>query len=469
MGIVCCGGKNNIEIEIKRRIIDPNFSLKNKINTATQLITLLQSYYRRHYVIKKFKNEIETLKQQIFIQLDEKKLINDDIISESMSEKIYQKLLLNGKIKSYMEIINSNKKIKTNLRLSEKFTFFIPNYIVASPKEVYKGSWNLNKKYHGYGVKYEFDHIKNTDSRTEGTFYNGLLLGCGRIIMSNGEIFFGEFSNGKMKGFGEFIRGDGSKYEGQFLEGVPHGKGTETMADGSTFEGVYFGGIRQQGKITWKDGSSYEGFFENNKFNGKGKYNWGNQRQYEGEWKNGKMNGKGKLTYSDGSYYEGDFINGKKSGQGKYVWEKDKYYIGGWKNDKQNGKGIYNKYGREVKGFWSDGHLFSKTVDSNNNLFKDVRKRPTLGAYSLKNKKIRKIINESNEKIKTCRTNLKNEKRGDINKNNNDDITKINNNISITNNNSKKNINISNQQDEFPQSMNSNKTTLHRYLKPNKI
>jgi hypothetical protein len=452
MGVVCCGGGNNIEVEIKRRIINPKFSLKNKIYTATQLVTLLQSYYRRHYVIKKFKNEIEALKEQIFTQLDEKKLINEDIISESMSEKVYQNLLLNGKIKSYMEIANNNKKIKNNLRHSEKYTFFIPNYIVASPKEVYKGSWNLNKKYHGYGVKYEFDQNKNTDTRTEGTFNNGLLLGCGRIIMSNGEIFFGEFSHGKMVGYGEYQREDGSKYEGQFVEGVPHGKGTETMADGSTFEGVYFGGIRKQGKITWKDGSSYEGFFENNKFNGKGKYNWGNQRQYEGEWKDGKMNGKGILTYSDGSYYEGDFINGKKHGQGKYVWEKDKYYIGGWKNDKQNGKGIYNKFGKEIKGFWSEGHLFSKTVDSYNNLFKNVRKRPTLGAYSYKNKKIRKIINESSEQIKTCRTNLESGKMEGNIKNNNNDNSKINNNNSIINKNTK--TNTSNQQDEIPQFVN---------------
>jgi len=461
MGIVCCGGKNNIEAEIRRRIINPKFSLKNKIKSVTQLIILLQSYYRRHYVIKKFKNGIETLKEQIFTQLDEKKLINDDIISECMSEKIYQKLLLNGKIKSYMEIVNSNKKIKTNLRHSEKFTFFIPNYIVASPKEVYKGSWNLNKKYHGYGVKYEFDRIKNTDSRTEGTFNNGLLLGFGRIIMSNGEIFFGEFSHGKMVGYGEYQREDGSKYEGQFLEGVPHGKGAETMLDGSTFEGVYFGGIRKQGKITWKDGSSYEGFFENDKFNGKGKYNWGNQKQYEGEWKDGKMNGKGKLIYSDGSYYEGDFINGKKSGQGKYVWEKDKYYIGGWKDDKQNGKGIYNKFGKEVKGFWSDGHLFSKTVSSHNNLFKDVRKRPTLGAYSLKNKKIFKLIKESNEEIKSCRTNLQSEKMEDniSNNINNNDNSKINNRNNIKNR--KANKNKSNQIDEFPQSINDNKLTQH--------
>ena len=359
------------------------------------------------------------------------KLINDEIISECFSEKIYQKYLLNGQIKSYMEIVNNNKLIKKSLRLLEKYSFFIPNYIVSSKNEVYKGSWNLNKKYHGYGVKYEFNTENNTDSRIEGTFNNGLLFGHGRIISSNGEIIFGRFIYGKLTGFGEYQRDDGSKYEGEFSEGIPHGKGKETMNDGSIFEGIYLGGMRNKGKITWKDGSSYEGSFENDKFSGNGTYNWGNGRKYEGEWKEGKMNGKGKLMYSDGSFYEGQFINGKKNGQGKYVWEKDKFYIGQWKDDKQNGKGVYNKFGKEIKGFWADGHLFSKTVGSNNNIFSEVRKRPTLGAYSLKKlKNSNKLLNDSTDKINSCRTNLKLEKNLYSIKNKNSlkfDINTINN------------------------------------------
>ena len=472
MGMVCCSANRNIEIEISHKIINPKFYLKNRINTPSELITLLQSYYRRHLSIKKFKAEIESLKEQIFSQLDKKKLVNNEIISDCLSEKIYQKYLLNGQIKSYMEIVNSNKKIKTNLRLLEKYSFFIPNYIVASPNEVYKGSWNLNKKYHGYGIKYEFDTINNIDSRTEGTFNNGLLFGWGRIISSKGEIFFGTFIFGKMTGYGEYQREDGSKYEGEFSEGLPHGKGKEKMNDGSTFEGDYSYGMRREGKIIWKDGSSYEGGFKKDKFNGHGKYNLGNKKEYEGEWKDGKMNGKGKLIHSDCSYYEGEFLNGKKNGQGKYVWEKNKFYIGGWKDDKQNGKGIYNKYGKEIKGFWSDGHLFSKTVGVNNNAFKEVRKRPTLGAYSVKNQKCNinysQSLNESNEKINSCRTNLKNKKSSTIIKNN-----KNTKNFGIINNNTFYNNNINykdeNESEQTNNPFDDNKIDKHKYIKSNKF
>ena len=464
MGIVCCNGRNNYEIEINQKIINPDFFLKYKISSLTQLVTLLQSYYRRHLSLKKFKSQIESLKEEISSQLDKKKLINNDIISECLSEKMYQKYLLNGKIKSYMEIVNSNKKIKTNLRLLEKYAFFIPNYIVASPNEVYKGSWNLNKKYHGYGVKYEFNTNNNTDSRTEGTFNNGLLFGFGRIILSNGEIFCGQFVYGKMTGRGEYQRMDGSKYEGEFSEGIPHGKGKEKMSDGSTFEGIYFGGMRKKGKIIWKDGSNYDGFFENDKFNGFGKYNWANKRKYEGGWKDGKMNGKGILIFSDGSYYDGEFLNGKKNGKGKYVWEKDKYYIGEWKDDKQNGQGTYNKFGKEIKGFWADGHLFSKTVGGNINIFREVRKRPTLGAYSLKSQKSTdKLLNISNEKINSCRTNLKSSK-----------ICYNNSIKSEVNNTSTDKINSINKKDEYiekknPFDSNKLKVNRHKYIKSNKI
>ena len=83
MGIVCCGRINNMEIEINRRIINPKFSLKNKVSSLPELVTIVQSHYRRHLANVKLKREIDFLKDQISSQLDTKKLINNDIIAES--------------------------------------------------------------------------------------------------------------------------------------------------------------------------------------------------------------------------------------------------------------------------------------------------------------------------------------------------------------------------------------------------
>lgn len=47
---------------------------------------------------------------------------------------------------------------------------------------------------------------------------------------------------------------------------------------------------------------------------GFGVYKWANGKVYEGYWKDNKMNGKGKVQYPDKSSYEGDFKEDMKDG-----------------------------------------------------------------------------------------------------------------------------------------------------------
>ena len=394
MGVVCCTcGRKPEEIEIFSK---PSTNITrtgtSKNNTENYIIKIQQKYrsYKSFLNSKiKFQNLIESYKQKLITELDKKKLINDQIISESKSEQYYSKLLIDGKIKSFMELINTNKHSKNKLRILEKYSLFVPYYIVTSENEVYKGSWNFNKKYHAYGVLYTFNLPENRDSRTEGIFHNGLLNGWGRIIFSDGELIIGNFLFGRLSGKGQFQRSDGSSYEGDFCDGIPHGTGKEVNNDGTFFVGTYIGGKKRYGKISWKDGGSYEGYFENDLFNGEGIYKWKEGRMYKGMWHDGKMEGKGKITYVDGSYYEGDFIAGKKNGNGKYFWEKNKYYDGKWKDDKQNGYGAYYKNGKKKEGIWINGHLLSDNVtnsnfNSNTNSNLNCFQRPTIGAYSYK-------------------------------------------------------------------------------------
>ena len=49
--------------------------------------------------------------------------------------------------------------------------------------------------------------------------------------------------------------------------------------------------------MEWKNGTKYEGDFEDDKKHGTGTYIWPNETRYEGAWVDNKRNGFGKLFY----------------------------------------------------------------------------------------------------------------------------------------------------------------------------
>ena len=78
-----------------------------------------------------------------------------------------------------------------------------------------------------------------------------------------------------------------SKYEGQWI------KGTNTR--------------QGKGKLTWPDGSIYEGWFKGDRANGTGRLIHVDGSVYEGEWKNDATHGRGVYTHLDGTKYDGDW------------------------------------------------------------------------------------------------------------------------------------------------------------------
>ena len=69
-------------------------------------------------------------------------------------------------------------------------------------------------------------------------------------------------------------------------------------------------------KISWTNGDTYEGDFENNIAHGVKMYLIRKDQTYEGELKNGKRNGR-KNTFSSGNFYEGEWKDNKHHGKGK--------------------------------------------------------------------------------------------------------------------------------------------------------
>jgi len=64
---------------------------------------------------------------------------------------------------------------------------------------------------------------------------------------------------------------------------------------------------------------------------------WSDGSMYQGYWKNDKANGKGRLIHADGDIYEGDWKDDKAHGKGVYKHTDGAEYNGDWREDKQDG------------------------------------------------------------------------------------------------------------------------------------
>lgn len=100
-----------------------------------------------------------------------------------------------------------------------------------------------------------------------------------------------------------------------------------------------------KGKMTYANGNTYDGDWNNGQIEGIGTFTWANGKVYKGGQKNGKQHGrfdflilgKGKMIYADGDSYEGDWIEGNLEGSGSFKCSDGRSYVGGFKNHLQHG------------------------------------------------------------------------------------------------------------------------------------
>lgn len=224
--------------------------------------------------------------------------------------------------------------------------------------DIYKGMWNIDKKFHGYGTL-----IKTDGSKFQGFWVNGILQNYGRFFTKNGDFFEGGFINGIANGYGVYIHADGTQYKGEWVNDQTHGQGEEYFADGSYYKGPFKNGKKNgKGKFVWSDGSTYEGEIADDLLHGNGIYKWADRRVYTGQFTNNNMSGTGTIKYPNGSKYIGEFHDNQRSGNGKYIWNDNKYYEGSWFNGRQHGKGKYYKNGKLIEGIWNFGKLTNHNI-----------------------------------------------------------------------------------------------------------
>lgn len=229
--------------------------------------------------------------------------------------------LLNDFIKSY-----KNSNAIGNAPLQTKFT----------------GALKDGKKW-GQGQYYLAE-----ETIIEGNFENDELVGKGKIMYVNGDVYTGDVKDNKASGEGTItykthgVHKLGGTYKGSFLNGLPNGKGESSMVSKDldlsdktvTYEG------------NWKDGLE-DGYGEYEQVNKSHSPTSKEKITYKGNWKNGLKDGYGVLTSTD---YHGN-------------------YDGNWKNDMKEGQGIYtdsrkSKTKFKFDGEWSkDRHVKGKYYD----------------------------------------------------------------------------------------------------------
>ena len=205
------------------------------------------------------------------------------------------------------------------------------------------------------------------------------------VYTKNNFYYKGSVVNGLFSGQGSLTNPYGDKYIGKFKDGKFNGQGTLTFVNHVKcvkYEGEFKDDKPVKGIMIYKDGSNYNGDWEDCKLNGEGTFTYPNGDKYIGQFKDGKRNGQGTLTfvndvkyvkyegefkddqlvkgiiiYKDGSNYNGDFFEGKKHGYGIETFPLNGgFYKGNFKEDKKDGEGTLElPNGYKYTGSWRNG------------------------------------------------------------------------------------------------------------------
>ena len=135
---------------------------------------------------------------------------------------------------------------------------------------------------------------------------------------------------------------DGSVYEGETADGKPNGKGKLTSLNGRIiYEGEWIGyQYHGKGKLFYADGEYYKGDWSHVQNTPRGHFASAGDI-YEGDFSYSLPNGKGKFTFANGEVYEGGFIRGTFTDKGKMIYANGDIYEGDFSYNLPNRKGKF--------------------------------------------------------------------------------------------------------------------------------
>ena len=99
--------------------------------------------------------------------------------------------------------------------------------------------------------------------------------------------------------------------------------------------------LNGRGILLFENGDYYDGEWVDNRQEGFGEYHWADGSAYFGEWEDDLQNGEGELFLADGSSYSGDFVDGKYWGEGVFCYANGDRYEGEFEENSRSGAGVY--------------------------------------------------------------------------------------------------------------------------------
>ncbi len=149
---------------------------------------------------------------------------------------------------------------------------------------------------------------------------------------------------------------NGSSYEGQLVNGLKHGIGKCTYPSGAFYEGEWAKDLNHgKGTYIQVDGLSYKGDWAKDMRHGKGILIYPDGSSYEGDWVEDAMHGKGIFRYPDGSSYEGDWVQGARHGRGIFRYPDGSSYEGDWVQGARHGRGTFTYSNQSTyEGGWAN-------------------------------------------------------------------------------------------------------------------
>lgn len=191
-----------------------------------------------------------------------------------------------------------------------------------------------------------------------------LRYGKGVMKYNNGDVYNGDWILDNKSGEGVMTYKDGTKHKGKWRENKKYGKFIFIYPHGTYTEQEW-----NDDKQIGEDSELI--YYFDNKIQGNKNIMYDiNGDKYKGEWasnfkdeekKDYKPEGKGRMIYKNGDIYEGYWKQGKKEGIGKITYAYNKStWEGNWYNDKKNGQGIiFYENGTTLPGEWKDNQIIN--------------------------------------------------------------------------------------------------------------